>query len=104
MNVSFQHTMKWWGNCTDPLQVLCSTTGTAPEDFTVRLDYTCGLPNPLCGTSPLPIEHLSGDHVYVAWRYQGTFAATWYVDNIVIEGLTSPVEETSWGSIKAMYR
>jgi hypothetical protein len=102
--VSFQHNMAWWGDCTDPMQVLYSTTGIDPADFTLRLDYTCDLPNPLCGTSTLEIDGLAGEHVYVAWRYQGLYAGSWYVDNVIIEALTTPVESTSWGSIKALYR
>ncbi|MCD4689985.1 choice-of-anchor J domain-containing protein [bacterium] len=103
INISFQHSMAIWGDCTHPMQVLYSTTGTDPADFTLRLDYTCDLPDPLCGTSVLPVEGL-GDHIYVAWRYQGLWAGNWYVDNVVIEAQVSPVEESSWGSIKALYR
>ncbi len=102
--VSFQHNMASWSYCTHPMQVLYSTTGSAPEDFTLRLDYTCELPNPLCGTSMLEIVGLTGDHVYVAWRYQGLWAGSWYVDNVAVEALGNPVEESSWGSIKALYR
>ncbi len=104
VEVSYQHTMGLWSYCTDPMQVLYSTTGTAPEDFTLRLDYTCELPDPLCGTSVLEIDELAGDHIYVAWRYQGLWAGSWYVDNVNITALTSAVEEASWGSIKALYR
>ena len=103
IDISFQHSMGIWGDCTDPMQVLYSTTGTDPADFTLRLDYTCDLPDPLCGMSTLPIEGL-GDHIYVAWRYQGTWAGMWYVDNVAIEVQASPVEESSWGTIKALYR
>ncbi|MCK4412316.1 MAG: choice-of-anchor J domain-containing protein [Candidatus Eisenbacteria sp.] len=89
--VSFQHNMAYWGDCTDPMQVLYSTTDTDPASFTLRLDYTCDLPNPLCGTSTLEIPGLASDHVYVAWRYQGTYAGSWYVDNVDIVELVVPM-------------
>jgi hypothetical protein len=104
IEVSFQHDCGLWGYCTDPMQVLYSTTGIDPADFTLRLDYTCDLPDPGCGTSVLPIEGLTGDHIYVAWRYQGLWAGSWYVDNISIVSASTPVEDTTWGTIKAMYK
>jgi hypothetical protein len=86
------------------MQVLYSTTGIDPADFTLRLDYTCDLPEPECGTSVLPIEGLTGDHIYIAWRYQGAWAGDWYVDNVGIVASATPVEDSTWGTIKAMYR
>jgi len=105
--ITFQHLTTTWSYCTDPKEVLISTTDTDVGSFTAVWTYDCLQPDPVCET-PVEIEvgdpYLPADHIYVAWRYMGTWAESYNVDNILIEEASTPVEETSWGTIKALYR
>jgi len=106
IEISFQHAANIWTYCTDPNEVLVSTTDTDIASFTSVWSYGCEQPEPNCETILIELgdPYLPTDHIYVAWRMVGLWAEDYFVDNIVIEEASTAVEETSWGAIKALYR
>jgi hypothetical protein len=106
LELTFQHKSSTWSYCTHPKKVLVSTTDTNVESFFDVFTYLCTDPIPNCQTVTVTIGEpfLPADHLYIAWRYQGVWAESYNLDNIVITGQVTPVEPVSWTTIKALYR
>ncbi len=90
----------WYG--TENFEVRLSTSGPAVGDFDYLLDSVTGL-----GAAYVRYEYdltpYAGQNCYLTVRFMvDTYALL--VDDVRVGQDVSPVEETSWAMIKAMYR
>ncbi len=104
IEIQFQHYTSVWSYCTDPMEVLVSTTDTNTASFSVVWTLTCDETS-TCDWVSIVHGVPMADHVYVAWRYQGVYGGAWYVDNIIIDvSGASGTEPATWGTIKGLHR
>ena len=105
LTLSFAHGVNYWSYCTHPNYIHLSTDGvnwtpvwTMPCTATY-LDATIYYEN-------VDVSAFAGEPVlYMAVQYQGDWAESWWFDDILFSGDdVSPVEESSWSTLKGIYR
>ncbi|MBS4041924.1 MAG: choice-of-anchor J domain-containing protein [Flavobacteriales bacterium] len=69
--------------------VLIATNGNGNPSSSayVQLQETANIPNNAWQLRTIDLSAYAGQQVYIAFRYSGTFAHTWWIDNVKIDGL-----------------
>jgi hypothetical protein len=106
MTLSFYQSFNWWGYCTEPNQVLVSTTGTDPVDF--QPVWTMECTDAWSPDTPVIIDlstYAGSSTFYFAFKYSGTWAEDWFIDEILLIGeYMTPAEDINWGEMKTLFR
>ena len=85
-----------WPNDYDESSVAISTTGTAAGDFTTIWTEN----SPSTSTKSISLDSYDGESVYIAFKFKGTSAHYWYVDNVMV-GMSATHSETATNDITA---
>jgi hypothetical protein len=108
LTLSFAHGVMYWSYCTHPNYVLVSLDGVN-FDVVWTMNCTDAYSDGTIYYQNVNLdEYVGGERVefmIIAFQYQGDWAESWWVDEVTLTGSEiTPVEESTWTTIKGIYR